>query len=213
VSQLIGGRLAVSSNYGQTWTQSSISVNDTIFDYGLGISAFDGKLYLAYVGNNGVSVATSVDGIHFTYQATVSSLPIYNESEWLESPTVTTYTYQNTTYLYVGYLTAGGGGGYPVICRSTDGTTWTSQEFTNTILRHDLTMFTYDSALYMGGQSFSSADNLWLAGAYDGISFPAAVEYGPTLNNSPTATNFNGAVYMNFRSNFGENMWYAYANP
>jgi hypothetical protein len=207
-SQFLPGKLAISSD-GMNWTGYNLNVtNDTVFSWGLGIYAFDGQLYLAYDGQQGVSVASSSDGINYSFVASVSSYPLNADpSGWLQSPAL----FQWNGVLYVGYLTTGG---VVVVGHSTNqnASAWSTQEYTTTILKRDLVLVPHDNALYFAGQSYYSENNLWMAGAYDGVSFPAATNYGGAMSTSPSAVDFNGTFYMVIRSGYGANMWNFYAN-
>ncbi len=206
-SQSFGEPVLLSSTDGIHWSSHTVTINDLVFAYGYGIEYFQGELYLAYVGQNGLSVATSSDGVNFTYKSSIPSYPLESESSgWLQSPTL--YYWTNTGLLYIGYLTTGS---YVVVGHTADGTNWSMQEYTTTILNHDLVLVPHDNALYFGGQSYYSEDTLWMAGAYDGVSFPAATNYGGSMGTSPSAVDFNGTFYMLFKSNFSDYMWNVYA--
>lgn len=197
----------LTSTDGINWSSHIININDLVFFYGFGIAYFQGQLYFAYVGQNGLSVATSTDGVTFAYKSTVSTTyPVEVQSNWVQSPAL--YVWPTTGDLYIGYLT---NGAYVVVGNTADGTNWNVQEYTTTILKRDLVLVPHGGALYFGGQSYYSENNLWMAGAYDGVSFPAATNYGGVMYTSPSGVDFGGTFYMVIRSGYTAHMWNFYA--
>ena len=224
----------ISSTDGINWTYSAANVTcgvgqDTSLAWGFGLNTFTPpngpqELILAYSttcggGVGGFSVASSTDGVNFTWKAMVSSNLIYEEtSPWFQSPAVFYWSplegAPGNGALYVSYFTTGG---YAVVAQSADGVNWSSQDVTyGPHLNRDVMLFSHNLALWYGGQSYYSSDNLWLIGSYDGVNWgsgsqPVSYEYGGIMSTSPSAIDFNGDFYSVWRSCCGNNMWGNYS--
>jgi len=212
----------ISSSDGINWTSSLANVTyngipDGTFALGFGLYQFQPNgtgpqyLYLAYASvdanSPGFSVARSSDGQNFAWQGTVASYSGYSEPEaWDQSPAIYGWlpSEGGTGDLYVAYLTSGA---YTVMAHSADGVNWSSQEITTTLLNRDVVLVPHNDALYFGGQSYYSARNLWLAGSYDGVTWPAASNYGSVMRTSPSAVNFNGDFYDVIAGCCNANIW------
>ncbi len=179
-------------------------MNDTEYSFGESISTFNNKLFLSYVGRNGPSVASSTDGVNFSYVATVSNIPYGNGSTDYKPGSSMTIFNGN---LYVAYTTTSSG--YLVVGRSPDGVTWTTQQLTMRF-GHDPSLVAAKSSLYVLGQSVGSDHHLWTTGSTDGVYFPPSTQNGPQLNESPSSVNFDGSILVFFRSNYGNNLWDSY---
>lgn len=199
----------VRSSDGHNFTASGVVVNgDYIYSYGLGIATFQNLIWLAYYGQHGSSVASSMDGVNFTYRGTISSLAPSNPStSW--QPGFSLAPSDDGSTLYVAYTS--GSPGYMTVGHSYDGANWSTQQYTNSTFGHDPVILQYANAIWVLGQCVCNDHNFWATGAYDGVSFPASTKYGASLNNSPSAKEFQGALYTVFRSNFANDMWAWYA--
>jgi hypothetical protein len=190
----------LSSSDGYTWTENDLNLEYMgSADYtsqGYGLAVLGSNLYLAYLSSSTgtVSVASSSDGLNFYWVTTAATYSmVQNPSTWIQSPAL--YYWVNEYGqgdLYLGYLSTGG---EIVVSYSHDGESWTSQVPSGTILKRDLMFASHNSALYFGGQSYYSADNLWMAGSYDGYNWPAATNYGGVIRTSPAAVDFGGKFY------------------
>ncbi|HLI03381.1 MAG TPA: hypothetical protein VKU93_03830 [Terracidiphilus sp.] len=208
----------ISSTDGINWQEQSMNLEYYGYpDYssqGFGMAVLDNQLYFAYLSSytGTVSVASSTDGENFYWVSTASAYPmVQNPSTWIQSPAL--YYWVNEFGqgdLYLGYLTTGG---EVVVSYSPDGENWTTQIAPGTILKRDLMFVSHNSALYYGGQSYYSEDNLWMAGSYDGYNWPAAVNYGSIMRTSPSAVDFNGYFYDVIAGCCNSNIYGYYANP
>lgn len=199
----------VRSSDGHTFNASGVVVTgDQIFSYGLGIATFQNQLWLAYYGNHGPSVASSTDGVNFTYQGTISSfVPSNPSTAW--QPGFSLEPSDDGLTLYVAYTS--GSQGYMTVGHSTNGSTWSTQQYTDSTFGHDPAIFEFNNTIWVMGQCVCNDHNFWVTGASDGVSFPQSHDSGGELNNSPSIKEFQGSLYMVFRSNYGNNMWASYA--
>lgn len=180
--------------------------SDTVYTYNYGIATFKGKLYIAYYGTHGSSVASSIDGVNFNFTGTFSNTAPSNPSSPPWTPGYSLLASDDGNTLYVAYTTTGGD---MVVGHSTDGVNWSTQQFTNTF-GHDPSLVNYHGAIYVLGQCVCNGHQLWGLGTYDGINFSTAVQYGATMNNSLSAVEFQGMLYTVFRSNFANDLWTQY---
>jgi hypothetical protein len=177
---------------------------------GLGLAVFNGQLYLAYLSSSTatVSVASSTDGQNFNWVSTASTYalnPSPNPSNWIQSPAL--YYWVNEYGqgdLYLSYLTTGG---QIVMSYTHDGQNWSTQVAPGTILKGDVMLVSHNSALYYGGQSYYSSNNLWMAGSYDGYTWPAGINYGGIMRTSPSAVDFGGTFYTVWAGCCNANLW------
>jgi len=226
----------MSSTDGVNWTsyQANVTCNgesDTSYDQGFGLNTFQPSsgnqtLALAYssvgCGNGGgPSVATSTDGVNFTWQAVVSSTTMYDEtSSWFESPAVWQWTESQggNNNLYVSYFNSSS---QPVIAQSADGVTWSSAVSGIGMFDRDAMLLAHDDALWFGAQSYYSEENIWMAGTLDGTNFgyedddggehASAYNMGGVTTTSPVATEQAGDYVVAFRGSNGD-LYVSYTN-
>ena len=197
----------VHSSDGRNFVSSPINVNDTVYVEGKGLAVFQNQLWIAYVGSNGPSVAASNDGVNFTYRGTISSLIPNNPSAW--QPGFSLTSNDDNSELLVAFTT--GTAGFMTVGHSTDGVTWSTQQYTDQTFGHDPSIFQYQSAIWVLGQCACNDHNIWGRGSLDGVNFTAPVQYGATMNNSLSAKEFQGHLYTIFRSNYGNDLWAMWA--
>lgn len=211
----------ISSTDGIHWTSTLANVTydghqDSTFDQGFGLYAFQPTvngptyLYLAYISSfvagEGFSVAQSSDGKNFAWQGLTASYALYSEPEtWAQSPAIFWWqTIQGgTNDLYVSYLTTGG---HVVVAHSANGVTWSSEE-TSSTLNRDVMLVTHGDALYFGGQSSDGNKNLWMAGSFDGVTWPATSNYNSIMRTSPSAISFNGDFFDVIVAEANSKLW------
>jgi hypothetical protein len=220
----------LSSSDGINWTSYQASVTyggspDGTYAEGFGLAEFTTggtqELALIYASTSasggGPSVATSTNGTDFTWQTTVSSDPMYDEtSGWDQSPAALYWTTAEgapSNALYVTYFTTGA---EPVTAYSTDGVTWSSHVSSAAILDRDAMLFAHDRALWWGGQSYYSEHNIWLAGSYDGVNFgngdeASAYNMGGVTPTSPSAVELEGDFFVVFQGSNGD-LYYSYTS-
>ncbi len=198
----------VHSGDGLNFVSSPINVNDTVYVEGKGVAVFQNLLWIAYVGSNGPSVASSPDGTNFTYRGQISSLIPNNPSSW--QPGFSLTANDDGSELFVTFTTDTAG--FMNVQHSTDGVNWSTQPtYTDQTFGHDPSIVQYQSVIWVLGQCVCNDHNIWGRGALDGVNFTAPVQYGATMNNSLSAKEFQGHLYTIFRSNFGNDLWAMWA--
>lgn len=178
----------------------------------VGVQEFNGKLYLGFVASTQITdyqtatVASSTDGVSFSNVVSLS-----NETNSGISAAVF------GGKLYFAYTT--NSLNRPVLAATADGATYTygidnTFELGGTPAIVAFTPSGGASALYIYGRSNYSANNLWVAGTFDGSTFSAAYSYGSSLNLSPTvATLGNGSLVTAFHSNYNSTHIWTYVAP
>jgi hypothetical protein len=176
-------------------------------------------LYLSVIvglpgGGNEPAVLSSTDGINY-YNFEVPYGGDVNSGTSLLAYTPPGASGQN---LYLAFTQ--GANNLPVIAQTSNGSTWTSSQDTSFEIGGDpnLVAFTASGntsqAIYIFGRSNYSANNLWVAGTYDGVNFTSAYEYGMSLHDSPSdVVGSNGDLISSFHSNFSSNNLWSYYAP
>lgn len=202
------GQDVISSADGSTWTSpttfGAANVGD-IGAYGVGLTVFNNRMYVAFIGNGPtVYVTSSADGTNFSSAVQVSTIPFGGIStSWVFSPSITSLA----STLTVTWTTVSGTGYLASAISTNGGSTWQSAEFTSSRFNHDTAVSFWNNNFYVAGQSAYSEHNLWIAGSTTGLNWNAASNYGATFNNSPGVANWNGTYCIGFRSNYGNQLW------
>lgn len=194
-----------SSANGSTWSTpaaASISGSPGIdSSYKPGLTQYGTSLYLSFIGSSGTTayVASSADGIDFSnVQSVLSYYPI--------SSAASVAVYNNT--LYVSFTTMANH--YPLLANYTTATGWNYTIDYGLEIGNDPSLVVYNSALFIGGKSNYSEDNLWMTGTYNGSTFSTATGYGQMLLQSPALALFGNNIWECAKSAHGTNIWCYY---